>query len=269
MPDSLCEVCNPARYDDPQWMATHREIETYSVDKHVFRHTNGGHVYRKGWEWTQCLYALETLGAIQPSATALGVGAGHEPVLFYLADRIASVTGLDLYGNEGWSSSGGREADAGILTNPRQYCPRPANFSRLRFVNGSGCDLNFDNNSFAFCWSLSSIEHFGGHEAAGRSVSEMARVTRPGGFIAIATEYLLLEEYQHPEYFNRADLARHVISAGSGLRLVSEIAWNTPPREYLTDSVVVPQGASRIRRHVVLNDGQVQWTSIFLVFQKT
>jgi SAM-dependent methyltransferase len=265
---AFCEVCNPADYDNPQWLAIHTELESYSIDKHVFRHTNGGHIYRKGWEWTQCLYALEQLGAIQPSVSALGVGAGHEPVLFYLADRIDSVYGLDLYGNEGWSSTGGREADAGILTNPHQYCPRPANFSRLRLVNGSGCELNFDNNSFDFCWSLSSIEHFGGHAAAGEAVAQMGYATKPGGFVVVATEYLLLPEYWHPEYFNREDI-NELIAAAPNLQLVSEIEWNTLAPEYLIDSVPVPHGADRIRRHVVLNDGQVQWTSILLVFRKS
>lgn len=264
----LCELCNPARYDDPQWMAIHRELETYSVDKHCFHHTNGGHVYRKGWEWTHCLYALERLGALVPSAAALGVGAGREPVLFYLADRIQSVTAVDLYGNEEWSTLGGREADAGILSHPERFCPRTADFARLSFVSGSGCALGFDAGTFDFCWSLSSIEHFGGHEAAAKAVSEMARVTRPGGLVVIATEFLLLNEYQHPEYFNRADLERHVIGASPELRLVSDIDGYALPEEYLIDSVPVPQCADRIRRHVVLNDGNVQWTSILLVFRK-
>lgn len=265
---SLCEVCNPARYDDPEWIRHHQALEPYSVDKHVFRHTNGGHVYRKGWEWTQCIYALDTLGAITPSASGLGVGAGREPVIFYLGDRIQNVTAVDLYGNEGWSGSVGKEATAEVVTHPERWCPKSMDFSRIRFVNGSGTDLEFEDDSFDFCWSLSSIEHFGGHDAACQSVREMARVTRPGGIIAIATEYLLLPEYRNAEYFTREEIDRYLVRASSRLELVSEIDWDTLPVEYLIDSIVLPNGADRRRRHVVLNDGEVQWTSIMLVFRK-
>ena len=45
---------------------------------------------------------------------ALGVSAGHEPVIFWLTDRIAHVTAVDLYGNETWS-------DVGCLKAPQRF----------------------------------------------------------------------------------------------------------------------------------------------------
>jgi SAM-dependent methyltransferase len=260
----LCELCNPSRYSDPEWMAIHHELEAYSVDKHVFWHTNGGHVYRKGWEWTHCVYGLERLGMLHSSSRALGVGAGREPLIYYFADRLSQVMALDLYGNEQWTN----EANADVLQHPERWCPKPANFQRIWFIHGDGTKLRFPDEQFDFCWSLSSIEHFGGHEAAADAMREMARVTKPGGIVAIATEYLLLPEYQHPEYFNREHLAQYILAASSDLHPVSEIDWCTLPPEYLIDSIVFPQGADRIRRHVVLNDGSVQWTSILLFYRK-
>jgi SAM-dependent methyltransferase len=266
---SLCELCNPARYVDPEWMAVHRELETYSIDRHCFQHSNGGHVYRKGWEWTHAIYGLERLGAISPSSEALGVGAGREPVIFYLGDgRVRQVTALDLYGNEVWSQNNGREATTDVIRHLERWCPRKMDFSRIRFVAGSGTKISFPDDTFDFCWSLSSIEHFGGHEAAAMSMREMARVTKPGGIVALATEYLLLAEYSHPEYFNRQDLDASIIRASSALELVSEVDWSTLPTEYLIDSIPFPGGVERRRRHVVLNDGSLQWTSICLFFRK-
>jgi hypothetical protein len=96
----------------------------------------------------------------------------------------------------------------------------------------------------------------------------MARVVRKGGILAIATEYLLLADQSHPEYFNRADFEENVLNASPDLDLVEPLDWSLPPAEYLIDSVVVPQGVDRTRRHVVLNDGQVQWTSILAFFRK-
>lgn len=246
-------------------MQIHRDIAAYSVDPHVFFHLNGGHVYRKGWEWTQCVYALERVGALEPAHKALGVGAGREALIFYFADRLSSVVALDLYGNAQWTN----EANADIVKHPERWTAKRARFDHIQFVTGSGTQLKFDAGAFDFCWSLSSIEHFGGHDAAACSMREMARVTRPGGYIALATEYLLLPDYEHAEYFNREQLDRHIIHASKDLELVSPIDLNTLPPEFLIDSVVIPQGQTRIRRHVVLNDGAVQWTSIFLLFRRT
>jgi SAM-dependent methyltransferase len=265
---SLCELCNPARYSEPEWLAIHRAIEAYAVDKHVFLHTNGGHVYRKGWEWTQCAYGLHQFQAITPSATAVAVGAGREPLIFYFGERIRQVVALDLYGNEAWSRTSGREANADIVGHPERWCPATMDFSRIHFVNASATEIPFLNASFDFCWSLSSIEHFGGHRAAANAMRELARVTKPGGVVAIATEFLLLSDYHHPEYFNREDLNRSILTAAADLELASAIDWTLPPSEYLIDSVPFPHAAHRLRRHVVLNDGEVQWTSILIFFRK-
>jgi SAM-dependent methyltransferase len=266
---SICELCNPARYADPEWISHHRALEPYSIDKHVFLHTNDGQVYRKGWEWTQCIYGLQQLGALNERASGLGVGAGREPLIFYFAERIGAVVALDLYGNDEWSQGiGGQEANLDVIKNPQRWCPKPMDFSNIRFVIGSGTDLDFKDSQFDFCWSMSSIEHFGGHDAAARSMREMARVTKPGGIVAVATEYLLLPEQNHPEFFNQIQLQESIVGASEHLRLVSPIDFKTVPPEYLIDSVVIPAGVHRRRRHVVLNDGNVQWTSIMLFFQK-
>lgn len=265
---SLCELCNPARYVEPEWMEIHQALEPYAFDKHVFAHVNGGHVYRKGWEWTHCIYGLRKLGALHPSAKGLGVGAGREAPIFFLGDHVRDVTALDLYGNAEWSHAAGQEANVDVTLHPENWCPKRMNFNRIRFIHGSGTDLELQDEEFDFCWTLSSIEHFGGHRAAAQAMREMARVTKSQGIVAVATEYLLLPEYSHPEYFNKKDLQRFIIEASPDLALVSEIDWDTLPYEYLVDSVNLPSGVDRIRRHVVLNDGNIQWTSVLLFFRK-
>lgn len=265
----LSEITNIHRYSDPGWMQLHCDLEAYSTDKHVFKHT-GGEIYRKGWEWTHCLYGLQKLGMIAPAHTGLGVGAGREPVIFWLADRIAHVTATDLYGNETWSKKDGVEAPADIVQDATKYCPRPYRQDAIRFENADGTNLPFPDNSFDFCWSLSSIEHFGGHEAAKKAVQEMGRVTRPGGVVCIATEFLLLEEQSHPEFFTRSQIQKFIITASPNLSLVDGMNWSLPPFEYLVDQICVAgEGVHRLRRHVVLNDGNCQWTSIMLFFRKS
>ncbi|MCZ0733006.1 class I SAM-dependent methyltransferase [Phreatobacter sp. AB_2022a] len=261
----LSEVMNVSRYSDERWLSLHLELETYSIDKHVFK-THEGEIYRKGWEWTHCLYGLEKLGALQPNAQALGVGAGREPVIFWLADRIGHVTATDLYGNEAWAGSNGAEAPAEIVKDAKRFCAREFNSKKVTFANVDGTDIPYASNSFDFCWSLSSIEHFGGHEASARAVREMGRVVKPSGIVCIATEYLLLPEYRHAEFFTRDQIEKYVIGASPELELVDGMSWDLPPLDYLIDQICFrSDGVHRRRRHVILNDGFVQWTS-FMVF---
>lgn len=261
----LSTIINPTHFNDPEWRCLHDELEQYSVDKHVFACTNGGAIHRKGWEWTHCIYGLKKLGAIKDDARALGVGAGREPIIFYLGDHVAEVVATDLYGNDAWKQN---EAPAEIIEDAARYCPRPLRSGHIRFQSADGTDLPFEDLSFDLCWSLSSIEHFGGHEAAARCIRQIARVLRPGGVACIASEYLLLPEYTHPEYFTRLDIERYILNADSRLRPVPPMSWRNPPLEYLIDQIMfAPKGVERTRRHVVLNDGQVQWTS-FMVFMR-
>jgi SAM-dependent methyltransferase len=263
-PLALNSLTNVSAYHDPDWLRLHAELETYSFDKHVFL----PNVYRKGWEWTQTIYGLERLGMVRPDYRAIGVGAGRECVIYWFGDRLAYVLATDLYGNEEWSNTGGREASADVLESPQQFCPRPMRDDAVEFQVMDGTDLSVPDESFDIAWSLSSIEHFGGHEAAATAVRELGRVVRPGGMIVVATEYLLLQEHQHPEYFNRTEIEKYVVNASDDLELVEPIDWSLPPTDYLIDSIVLPTGVHRLRRHVVVNDGNVQWTSALFFLQK-
>jgi SAM-dependent methyltransferase len=263
---SLCEVVNPDRYNDRHWLTLHHDLSRYGIDPQCFRN-HSGEVVRKGWEMTQCIYGLEKLGMIRSESTALGVGAGREGVIWWLADHIGHVTATDLYVASS-SASPWQEADLGRLEEAKRSCPPSVDHAKVTFENQDGTRLTYPDNSFDFAWSLSSIEHFGGHEAAAQSMREMARVVRPGGIVAVATEILLLEEYQHPEFFTRANLDKYLIRGSRDLALVSPVNHDALPREYLIDSVVFPGETGRLRRHVVLNNGYIQWTSVMLFLRK-
>jgi SAM-dependent methyltransferase len=265
----LSSLPNIAAYSDPTWTECFDDLATYSFDSHIFRSRIPPVVHRKGWEWTQTLYGLRRLGMIRPEHRAVGVGAGRECVIFWLGDHLAKVVATDLYGNEVWSTSGGREADAAVVENPQAFSPRPINLEAIEFQTLDGTDLNtLEDESFDIAWSLSSIEHFGSHERAGDAVREMARVVRPGGVVVVATEYLLLPEQEHPEFFNRKDLETHVIHASPSLELIEPVDWALPPTEYLIDSIVCWTHVDRVSRHIVLHDGTFQWTSILFFFRK-
>lgn len=266
----LSSMTNIAAYSDPAWAECFDDLATYSFDYHIFQSRTPPVVHRKGWEWVQTLYGLKALDMIRPEHSAIGIGAGRECVIFWLGDHLRRVVATDLYGNEEWSTTGGREADIAVVNDPQQFCPRQIRREAIEFQTLDGTNLEgIADESFDIAWSLSSIEHFGSHARAGDAVREMARVVRPGGVIAVATEHLLLEEQVHPEYFNRSDLEEHVLYASPQLELIEPVDWSLPPSDYLIDSIVCWTHVDRVSRHVVLNDGTYQWTSIMMFFRRT
>ena len=76
-----------------------------------------------------------------------------------------------------------------------------------------GRALKFADDTFDVTYSLSSIEHFGGFEGAAQTMREMARVLKPGGVLALATEYVISGP-PHEETFQPPEVAR----ADSGVR---------------------------------------------------
>ncbi|MFL6379471.1 MAG: hypothetical protein ACJ72R_18715, partial [Nitrososphaeraceae archaeon] len=78
--------------------------------------------------------------------------------------------------------------------------------------------------TFDIAFSFSSIEHFGGksHLGALRSLKEMERVLKTGGIAVITTEYILNDK-EHPEFFNRKTIYNDLINKLQKLRLVEPL----------------------------------------------
>ena len=176
-----------------------------------------GALHRKYWEWGLGLYGLHKLGCIRRGAVALGVGAGIEWPLFYLANHVDRVHATDLYSVE----SHFQGADPTIAENAARVAPFPYRRESLIFQRMNALDLRFDDNTFDFVFTFSSIEHFGGHAGAALAMQEIARVLKPGGVAAIATE-LILDGPPHPEFFMPRELESCFVKT-SGLDLVEPL----------------------------------------------
>ncbi len=177
----ICELANPAKWDNDEWLAILRSLHL-SDDKLA--------MHRKPYEFAQLIYGCRQLGALHDAATIVSVGAGHEHVLYWLANRVRLVVGTDLY--EGvWQRSHAREGDPEVLHHPEAFAPFPYRRDHLVLLQMDGRRLAFRDASFDIAYSLSSIEHFGGLEGADATIREMTRVLKPGGLLALATEYVL------------------------------------------------------------------------------
>jgi SAM-dependent methyltransferase len=253
----LNSLTNIAAWDDPEWRSVSRLLGL-SQDE--------GWYHRKAFEWTHSIYGLERLHALGPDRRVLGVAAGHECTLYYLANRSRLTVATDLY-RGGFADSHAQEADPEFLTRPERYAPFPYKRDRLAPLPADALALPFEAESFDVVYSLSSIEHFGGHDQAARGIREMARVLKPGGVACVATEYVLRGP-QHNEFFNAADLDHWVIGAAPDLQLVEPLDRTEPPSRFFDDPVPLPDDPYH-HPHVVLRLGDAMFTSVVLFFRKT
>ena len=251
----LNAVCDPRFWQDGEWRTVGRALGLPQDE---------GWYHRKVWEWTHCVYGLEQLHALGRDKKALGVGAGHECVLYYLANRTAVTVATDLCSGDFTDSPAG-EADPAFLKDPSHFAPFVYDRSRLLALPADGCHLPFRTASFDAVYSLSSIEHFGGHERVAQAVQEMGRVLKAGGVACVATE-LVLEGGPHPAYFTVEHLYEYVI-APSGMSLVEPLAYLPPPKELMDDPVKLPDDYLKTA-DIVLQDGQWKFTSVCLFMRK-
>jgi SAM-dependent methyltransferase len=250
----LCELANPAKWDNPDWHAILRSLVALPAD-HASMH-------RKAYEYAQTIFGLQRLGKLDETTRVLSVGAGHEIILYWLANHAGHVVATDLYEGE-WQSKFGMEGNPDVLRDPAAYAPFPYRQDRLVFLRMDGSRLGFRDESFDVAYSLSSIEHFGGVEGARRSVADMARVLKPGGILALATEWCVRGQAAG-EVFS-PEQVRAIIDHPR-LRLVEPIddrVWDryeTEPVDLRVDRFQSP--------HMLLKHDDAIFTSVFVFLEK-
>ncbi len=177
-------------------------------------------IHRKDWEWALGIVAMRRFGKLTKNSKAIGVGAGREEVLYYLANNINHVYATDLYDAKDWKKA----APSDFPENPKKYAPFPYNEDALTVLRMNGTKLEFPSENFDIAFSFSSIEHFGGknHLGALRCLREIERVLKRGGIAVIATEYIINNK-EHHEFFNRRTIYSDLIDKLEKLQLVEPL----------------------------------------------
>jgi SAM-dependent methyltransferase len=216
--------------------------------------------HRKIWEFNQALYGLRRLRRLAPDATALGIGCGHEELMYFLANRIARVVATDLY--EGGYLGGEGEAD--VLQHPAKYAPFRFREGHLEVRQMNALALQFEAESFDFVFCLSSLEHFGNDRDKLTALREMQRVLKPGGVAALTTEVVLNRLGRGSQYFQRETLTRLIGEAGFAID--GPVDFDVE-QEYAARPLALPMDAFAVP-HVVLRNFHTIYTSIALFLMK-
>ncbi len=208
--NKLCKLSDESDFYDPRF----KEIFFELVEK-------VGAIDRKPWEFIEGIKGLERLGFLNKDMTGLGIGAGIEKPIYYLAKYCKKIIATDLYSmnDPAWVHT----ANADMISNPSKYAPFSYPKDRLEMLDMAGQDLKFESDTFDFVFSFSSIEHFG-RENILKTMAEIERVLKPGGVACITTEYII-NETSNDEYFNAEDLKRYMLDSHK-MRLIEEIDYS-------------------------------------------
>ena len=285
------KLCDLRDFDDPELVAAMREIQREPDP--------ATHVERKTWEMGMLALFLRDAGRLDERSEVLAVGAGTEPVLFWLANRVGRVVATDIYGEGDFA---GREASASMLEDAAAFAPFPYREDRLEARWMDARQLDFPDESFDAVYSLSSIEHFGSPQDIARSASELGRVLRPGGHAFVVTECFVRRHVRDTAPFEfavrAATLGRHKATATlrrrsralddvfstrelrsrivgpSGMRLMQPLDGTLSPEtwdnlaRYAEGShdIVTPSGS--FYPHILLQVSRSVFTSVCLAMEK-
>jgi len=243
---ALNKLCDLRDWRDPAWRAALLDLG-YDPDPR--------RLHRKEWEFAQTVYGLRRLRRLCPTATALGLGAGTEPIIFFLAARLRKVVATDLYAGE-FSE---HEADPRMLRDPEAFSPFSYHRDRLDVRRMDATAIDYPSGSFDIVFALSAYEHFGSRRAQRRCLAEIHRVLRPQGVAVLTTEVILNTWGRHGDYFRKEELLNDLIP-GSGLRLVGDDFDFATSRATLDALIRLPDEVDR-RPHLVLRRWRTYFTS--------
>lgn len=142
---------------------------------------------RKWWEWDYLAEVAENLDLMGPGRRVVGLGVGHEPLIFYFASRGCDVLATDLYaGDTAWAEARFATAQAVHAASPIPY-----DIDKVRLENADMRELPCADGEMDFAWSCSSIEHVPTLSDLFKVMHELYRVLKPGGHALLTTEWSL------------------------------------------------------------------------------
>jgi SAM-dependent methyltransferase len=232
-----------------------------------------GREHRKSWEYAQLIRGLNELGVLHPTASILSVASGSERPVFALTKRVRWVFATDIYGEGDFSS---REAVPTMLTDPARLATQEFDRNHLVVQYMNATEIHHDDGTFDASFSLSSIEHFGGTQAAVKALLEMGRVTKPGGYVMVATECIVNNQPSLDEpgfhLFDRLEIQEMIEAVAGQLSPIEPVAFDSSPGSCpvieLSQAVVDGRNNKCTYPHILMSHRGRVFTSISLFFER-
>jgi SAM-dependent methyltransferase len=178
------KACNRGDFDNPQLRSLMREIFAHER-RRLSDAFPTGREDRLYWRTAMMARSLADFGVLRPRAEVLAVGAGNEPILFWLTTRVGCVYAADLYLNRA-STTGQRSGSMAV--EPDRHWPGPWDPRRLVVQHMPPYDLRYSDEAFdavvvphalAECTSEARVE---------QTLEELVRVVKPGGMVCLVVE---------------------------------------------------------------------------------
>jgi ubiquinone/menaquinone biosynthesis C-methylase UbiE len=194
---SLSKICDAADWFDPEFN---------SVVINELK--EGPRFHRKQWEFAMIFLALKKLGFLNEKMNGLSLGGGNERVLYAIAKHVKKLTVTDLYENStSWDCARTNDPDEFI----RSSKPFDVDDSKIKALRMDMRNLDFEDNTFDFCYSSCAIEHIGKYEDFVQHLNEVYRCLKDNGLYVFTTELQLgnvtIEDPNNhifsPQYLNK------------------------------------------------------------------
>jgi len=229
-----------------------------------------GKEQRKQWEVAMALATFEAMSPPGP-LRALGVGAGRERTTFWLTRCCEQVHATDLYATSTeWSHTAPRLMLIAPAAAFRDFSWNPR---RLIVQHMDGRDLRYEDETFDFVYSSSSIEHFGETRDVLTAMREIGRVLKPGGVASLSTEYKIAGEgrgFHNVLLFDEDDLRAMVEASGLQLAGRLDLTPGSSPVVSFARAIedIEKTGAIAEFPHINLEFDGMVWTSVHLALKK-
>ncbi|HLG32312.1 MAG TPA: methyltransferase domain-containing protein, partial [Ignavibacteriaceae bacterium] len=144
---TLSKICDAGDWFDPEF----NQVVLEELKENARFH-------RKQWEFAMIFLALRKYGFLTEDKVGLSVGGGNERVLYSIANHVKKLVVTDLYDeNTSW--------DCARTGDPKEFImnskPFPVDENKITALRMDMRNLQFEDNTFDFCYSSCAVEHIG------------------------------------------------------------------------------------------------------------
>ncbi|HEY7751690.1 MAG TPA: class I SAM-dependent methyltransferase [Ignavibacteriaceae bacterium] len=172
---TISKICDCADWFDPEF--------NYVVSNELKESVR---FHRKQWEFAMIFLALKKYGFLSADKIGLSVGGGNERVLYSISNYVKKLIVTDLYDeNTSWDCARTGDPTEFILNSK----PFDVNESKISAMRMDMRNLQFDDNTFDFCYSSCAVEHIGDFDDFVQHFDEVYRCLKEDGIYVFTTEF--------------------------------------------------------------------------------